>query len=100
MAKEKINIGANPLPISFAQFVKNPKEGILFLAIIALSYLYIDIRGTFKEDKQSAWARISALEYKDSIRTQALIDCKTALSSTTTKIETWESMGAIKKAVK
>jgi len=30
------------LPIKFKEFVKDPVKGILFLALIAIMYLYID----------------------------------------------------------
>ena len=37
-----LKIGANPLPISFKEFSKNPVVGMLFLCICGISYLYID----------------------------------------------------------
>ena len=39
---EGLKIGANPLPISFKEFSKNPVVGMLFLCICGISYLYID----------------------------------------------------------
>ena len=98
MATSK-KIGVNPLPISFKDFAKNPIVGTLFVVLIGISYLYIDIKGTFQGQIQSQEFRISNLEYKDSIKTQALIECKTALSATNTKLETLDAMGAIKKSV-
>ena len=97
---EGLKIGANPLPISFAQFSKNPVVGTMFLVIIGITVLYVDIRGNFNNQINSQDARITNLEYKDSLKTQALIECKTALSSTTTKLETLDAMGAIKSSVK
>ena len=93
-------LGANPLPISFKEFVKNPVIGTLFVVLIGISYLYIDIKSTFKGQIQSQEYRISNLEYKDSLKTQALMECKTALSATSTKLETLQDLGAIKKSVK
>ena len=98
MATNK-KIGVNPLPISFKDFAKNPIVGTLFVVLIGISYLYIDIKGTFQGQIQSQEFRISNLEHKDSIKTQALIECKTALSATNTKLETLDAMGAIKKSV-
>lgn len=60
----------------------------------------MDIRGNFNNQIQGQEVRITNLEIKDSIKTQALIECKTALSSTTTKLETLDAMGAIKSSVK
>ncbi len=98
--KKDVNIGVNPLPISSKDFAKNPVVGTLFVVLIGISYLYIDIKSTFKGQIESQEFRISNLEHKDSIKTQALIDCKTALSATSTKLETLDAMGAIKKSVK
>jgi hypothetical protein len=72
----------------------------MFLVIIGITVLYVDIRGNFNNQINSQDARITNLEYKDSLKTQALIECKTALSSTTTKLETLDALGAIKSSVK
>ena len=93
-------LGVNPLPISFKEFVKNPVIGTLFVVLIGISYLYVDIKSTFKGQIQSQEYRISNLEHKDSLKTQALMECKTALSATSTKLETLQDLGAIKKSVK
>jgi hypothetical protein len=98
--KKSLNVSANPLPISFRDFAKNPIVGTLFLVIVGISALYVDIRSNFNSRIDNQEQRINNLEYKDSLKTQALIECKTALSSTTTKLETLDAMGAIKKSVK
>jgi hypothetical protein len=99
-AKKDVNVSANPLPISFSQFSKDPIKGTMFLVIIGITVLYVDIRGNFNNQIDSQGARITNLEFKDSLKTQALIECKTALSSTTTKLETLDALGAIKSTVK
>lgn len=98
--KKGLNVSANPLPISFKDFAKNPIVGTLFLVIVGISALYVDIRSNFNNRIDSQEYRIQNLEYKDSLKTQALIECKTALSATTTKLETLDELGAIKKSVK
>ena len=98
--KKGLNVSANPLPISFKDFAKNPIVGTLFLVIVGISALYVDIRSNFNNRIDSQEFRISNLEHKDSLKTQALIECKTALSATTTKLETLNELGAIKKSVK
>ena len=98
--KKSLNVSANPLPISFKDFAKNPIVGTLFLVIVGISALYVDIRSNFNSRIDDQEYRIKNLEYKDSLKTQALIECKTALSSTTTKLETLDALGAIKKSVK
>ncbi len=54
------------------------KQGTMFLVIIGITVLYVDIRGNFNNQINSQDARITNLEYKDSLKTQALIECKTA----------------------
>lgn len=98
--KKGLNVSANPLPISFKDFAKNPIVGTLFLVIVGISALYVDIRANFNNRINSQEYRIQNLEFKDSLKTQALIECKTALSATTTKLETLNELGAIKKSVK
>ena len=98
--KKGLNVSTNPLPISFKDFAKNPIVGTLFLVIVGISALYVDIRSNFNNRIDSQEYRIQNLEYKDSLKTQALIECKTALSATTTKLETLNELGAIKKSVK
>lgn len=98
--KKGLNVSTNPLPISFKDFAKNPIVGTLFLVIVGISALYVDIRSNFNNRIDSQEFRIANLEHKDSLKTQALIECKTALSATTTKLETLNELGAIKKSVK
>lgn len=98
--KKGLNVSSNPLPLSFKEFSRNPIVGTLFLVIVGISALYIDIRSNFNNRIDSQEYRIQNLEYKDSLKTQALIECKTALSATTTKLETLDELGAIKKSVK
>ena len=99
-SKSKINLNPVTSVMSFREFSKDPIKGTMFLVIIGITVLYVDIRGNFNNQIDSQDARITNLEYKDSLKTQALIECKTALSSTTTKLETLDAMGAIKSSVK
>ena len=38
---KKLDVSANPLPISFKDFSKNPVVGTMFLVIVGISVLYI-----------------------------------------------------------
>jgi hypothetical protein len=102
MANSKSKLNLNPVTsvMSFREFSKDPIKGTMFLVIIGITVLYVDIRGNFNNQIDSQGARITNLEFKDSLKTQALIECKTALSSTTTKLETLDALGAIKSSVK
>ena len=68
--KKSLNVSANPLPISFKDFAKNPIVGTLFLVIVGISALYVDIRSNFNSRIDDQEYRIKNLEFKDSLKTQ------------------------------
>jgi hypothetical protein len=39
----------NALPVSFDQFRKNPVAAVAFCMLLAVSYLYMDLRSGYKE---------------------------------------------------
>lgn len=96
MAKKDLNVSANPLPISFKEFAKNPIVGTLFLVLIAISYLYIDIRTTFKEQATSQNIRIEKVEGRLDKVQEALRVSDSAKAVTTTQLQTLQQLGAIK----
>ena len=49
-------------PMSYKEFLRNPIIGILFLSLIAISYLYIDNKTTYMDVIQKQEARIIKLE--------------------------------------
>jgi len=94
--KKDLNISANPLPISFKDFAKNPIVGTLFLVLIAISYLYVDIRTTFKEQANSQNIRIEKVEGRLDRVQEALRVSDSAKAVTTTQLQTLQQLGAIK----
>ena len=92
---KKLNVGANPLPISFKEFAKNPIVGTLFLVLIAISYLYIDVRSTFKDQITSQAVKVQSLDNKVDIMQMALRRCDSSLAVATTKLSTLEQLGKI-----
>ena len=51
------------LPVmSYKDFLRNPVIGILFLSLIAISYLYIDNKTTYRDVIETQEARIVKLE--------------------------------------
>jgi hypothetical protein len=90
-----IKIGANPLPISFAQFSKNPVIGTMFLVIIGISALYVDIRTTFNKQIDGQGGKIEKLEGKVDLLQDAVRRCDSSLSSATTKLSTLNQLGKI-----
>jgi hypothetical protein len=85
------------LPISFKEFAKNPIVGTLFLVLIAISYLYVDVRTTFKEQAGSQNVRIEKIEGRLDKVQEALRVSDSAKAVTTTQLQTLQQLGAIKK---
>lgn len=83
-------------PISFKEFSKNPVVGTMFIVLIAIGYLYIDIRGVFEEQSIKQEQRIEKLETKVDILSNILRVTDSALASANMKIITLESLGEIK----
>lgn len=96
-AKKETSISANPLPISFKEFAKNPIVGTLFLVLIAISYLYVDVRTTFKEQATSQNVRIEKVEGRLDKVQEALRVSDSTKAVTTTQLQTLQQLGAIKK---
>jgi hypothetical protein len=92
---KKASVGANPLPLSFKEFSKNPIVGTLFLVLIAISYLYIDVRSTFKDQITSQSVKVQSLDNKVDIMQVALRRCDSSLAVASTKLSTLEQLGKI-----
>jgi hypothetical protein len=93
---KKVNVKANPLPISFKEFAKNPIVGTLFIVLIAIGYLYVDIRGTFQSQGKSQDFRIEKIESRLDIVQEALRRSDSAKAVSTTQLKTLQELGAIK----
>ena len=80
-------------PISFKEFSKSPVVGTMFIVLIAIGYLYIDIRGVFEKQSIKQEQRIEKLETKVEVLSDLLRVTDSALSSANTKIITLETLG-------
>jgi hypothetical protein len=61
------------LPISFAEFAKEPVKGFLFITILAIGYLYVDGRIDKNTTIDAQNKKIVVLETKVDTLTQQLI---------------------------
>lgn len=97
MAASKKSVNLNPVTsvISFKEFSKNPIVGTLFLVLIAISYLYIDVRSTFKDQITSQSVKVQSLDSKVDLMQVALRKCDSSLAVATTKLSTLEQLGKI-----
>jgi F0F1-type ATP synthase membrane subunit a len=58
-------------PISFKEFSKDPVKGMLFIVLIAIGYLYVDIKMSNKEMAEKQDRKISQYEVKvDTLQNQ------------------------------
>ena len=94
--KSALNVSANPLPLSFKDFVKHPKEAIAFLAIVAMSYLYIDIRSTFQENAEKQDRRVDKVETRLDVVQEALRKSDSSGAVTASQLRMLNELGAIK----
>jgi fumarate reductase subunit C len=95
-ASKKVDVSANPLPISFKDFAKNPVVGTLFIVLIAIGYLYVDVKTTFKDQAKSQDVRIEKIEGRLDLVQEALRRSDSAKAVTTTQLKTLQELGAIK----
>lgn len=94
--KKGVNVSANPLPISFKDFVKHPKEAIAFLAIVAMGYLYVDIRSTFSTNAEKQDRRVEKVENRLDMVQEALRKSDSSGAVTASQLKMLNDLGAIK----
>jgi hypothetical protein len=85
------------IPIKFKEFASNPIVGTLFVVLIAIGYLYVDVRSTFQGQAKNQDVKIEKLETRLDIVTNALRRCDSSLAAATTKLSTLEQLGKIQK---
>ena len=84
------------MPVSFKEFSKEPVKGLMFLCIIAVGYLYVDIKMSNSADKKSQNEKIYKMEIKLDELTNQLRRSDSLLSSSVSKINTLQELGKIK----
>jgi hypothetical protein len=83
-------------PISFKEFAKEPVKGLMFICIIAVGYLYVDIKMSNSSSQASQNAKIEKLETKVDMLTEALRKSDSTLSAAASKINVLQELGKIK----
>ncbi len=99
MAKAKSAVesvaGAVKPPISFKEFSKDPVKGLMFICIIAVGYLYVDIKMSNSAIQKKQDTKIEALEHKVDQLTDALRKSDSASSALASKIAVLQQLGKI-----
>jgi hypothetical protein len=89
-------VGAIKPPISFKEFSKDPVKGLLFIVLIAIGYLYVDIKLSNKDIQTKQNSKIESLEIKVDALTNQLRKSDSALSAAVSKITVLQELGKIK----
>lgn len=82
----------NALPVNFDQFRKNPIAAVSFCMLLAVGYLYIDLRSGYKEQIEKANAKIDELDLKIDRLSYALKKSDSSLAATMTEIRIMQTM--------
>jgi hypothetical protein len=94
MSEEKKSVG---FLISFSEFAKEPVKGVMFLCIIAVGYLYVDLKINYNNQIEKQGLKIEKLEAKIDVLTQQLRKSDSLLSASASKIRTLQELGKIKQ---
>jgi len=88
-------ISANPLPVNFSEFRKNPVAAVAFCMLLAVSYLYVDLRSGYKEQIEKSNQKIDALDIKIDRLSYALKKSDSALAAAITEIRIMNTMNKV-----
>lgn len=83
-------------PISFKEFAKEPVKGLMFICIIAVGYLYVDIKMSNTATQKAQNEKIEKMEGKVDQLTDALRRSDSTLSAAASKIAVLQELGKIK----
>jgi hypothetical protein len=89
-------VGAIKPPISFKELSKDPVKGLLFIVLIAIGYLYVDIKLSNKEIQTNQNKKIEQLEVKVDALSNQLRKSDSSLSAAVSKITVLQELGKIK----
>lgn len=99
MAKAKSTVeavtGTVKPPISFKEFAKEPVKGLMFICIIAVGYLYVDIKLSNNAAQKAQNIKIEKLEAKVEQLTDQLRKSDSTLSAAASKIAVLQQLGKI-----
>lgn len=91
--EKKVSIG---LPISFGEFSKEPVKGIMFLCLVAVGYLYIDLKLNYNNQIEKQGQKIELLEAKIDQLTEQLRRSDSLQSAANSKLTLLYQLGKIK----
>ena len=85
-------IKPNALPVSFSEFKKNPIAAVAFCMLVAVSYLYMDLRSSNQTQIDECRKEMAVLREEQKQAYRALKTADSALSSAITELRIINSM--------
>ena len=82
----------SPIPVSFDQFRKNPVAAVAFCMLLAVSYLYMDLRSSNQSQIDECKKEIVALRAEQKQAYKLLKTADSALSAAITELRIINSM--------
>jgi hypothetical protein len=92
MTAPKKTPNATPLPVSFDQFRKNPVAAVAFCMLLAVSYLYMDLRSSNQTQIDECRKEMAVLRAEQKQAYRALKTADSALSAAITELRIINSM--------
>jgi hypothetical protein len=87
--------GAIKPPITFKEFSKDPVKGLMFICIVAVGYLYVDIKMSNAAIVEKQDAKIEQLETKVVQLSEQLRKSDSTSSALASKIAVLQQLGKI-----
>lgn len=91
---ENVSDAVKP-PITFKEFSKDPVKGLMFICIIAVGYLYVDIKMSNSSIVGKQDARIESLETKVDTLQHQVVNLVSEASAKNAKLEMLESLNKL-----
>ena len=81
-----------PIPVNFEQFRKNPIAAVAFCMLVAVSYLYMDLRSSNQTQIDECRKEMAVLRAEQKQAYRALKTADSALSAAITELRIINSM--------
>ena len=92
MTTPKVKPNANPLPVSFDQFRKNPVSAVAFCILFAVRYLYMDLRSNNQTQIDECRKEMAVMRAEQKQAYKMLKTADSALSAAITELRIINSM--------
>lgn len=97
MSEDKVEVKKSiGFPITFSEFAKEPVKGVMFLCLVAVGYLYVDLKLNYNNQIQKQGEKIEILEQKIDLLTTELRRSDSITAAATSKLTLLQELGKIK----